>query len=83
METTVKIISSSDLFASLPRDLVNELWDSCPFSFGDCCYSLVNAHDIQCWLRDLLADKEDKRVNEFMYRLNHLTENNIFIDLES
>ena len=80
----LKVTSSTDLFQSLSTDFQNQLWDSCPFSFGDCNYSLVDPKWVKGWVLDLFDDEaQEAQVNQLLVQLDDLAKQNVYIDLES
>jgi hypothetical protein len=81
--TTIKIIGSSELFQSLPSSLVNEMWGTCPFSFGDCTHSLVHPSWIRDWITDIFDDEENEQVNNFFKTLVTLSKDGVYVDLEN
>jgi hypothetical protein len=80
---TVKVVDSQELFSSLPASLVNELWDACPFSFGDCNLSLVDAYSVRNWITDIFDDEENEQVNNVLATLKSLAAERVYIDLEN
>jgi hypothetical protein len=80
----IKVTSSTDLFQSLPTDFQNELWETCPFSFGDCSFSLVHPSWVKSWILDI-HDVEDELnpVNQLLIHLDELSKGQVYIDLES
>ena len=83
----VSFIIASELFENLSRKVQSQLWDDCPYSFGDCHFSIVNHVHIQHWIEDNvdfddLSDK-DKAVFEDIFRtLEECGQKHINIDLE-
>jgi hypothetical protein len=80
----IKITSATDLFQSLSTDFQNQLWDSCPFSFGDCNHSLVHPNWVKGWILDMFDDEaQENEVNQLLVQLDELSESQVYIDLES
>lgn len=80
----IKITSATDLFQSLSTDFQNQLWDNCPFSFGDCNYSLVNPNWVKGWILDIFDDEaQENEVNQLLVQLDDLAKQQVYIDLES
>jgi hypothetical protein len=82
--TTIKIVSSSELFSSLSDEIRNELYDACSFTFtfGDCHFSLIKAETASHWITNVITF-EDDRVNNVLETLKTLETENVFIDLEN
>jgi hypothetical protein len=80
---TFKAIDSHELFSSLPDSLVNELWDACPFSFGDTDHSLVAAYTVRCWITDIFDGEENEEVNKVLEKLKSLAAKKVYINFES
>jgi len=80
---TVKVVDACELFRPLPASLKNELWDACPFSFGDCNLSLIDAHSIRDWITDVVDDEENEQVNSVLATLKTLASERVYIDLEN
>lgn len=82
----ILIVSSDDLLQDLPFDIIAELWDNCPFSFGDTSYSLIRADHFKDWLLDIVNKDDHEDVIEIVESientLDELTRENIFVDLE-
>ena len=80
----IKSTSSTDLFQHLSTDFVNQLWDACPFSFGDCNYSLVDPNWVKGWVLDIFDDEaQEAQVNQLLVLLDDLAKQQVYIDLES
>ena len=80
----IKIASATDLFQYLSTDFQNQLWDICPFSFGDCNYSLVNPNLVKGWILDIFDDEaQENEVNQLLIQLDDLAKQQVYIDLES
>ena len=68
----VSFVFASELFEELSGEVQNQLWEDCPYSFGDCAFSIVNHVHVQHWIEDYvdfddLSDK-DKAVFEDIFR---------------
>ena len=80
----IKITSATDLFTDLSSDFQNQLWDSCPFSFGDCSYSLVDPKWVKGWVLDIFDDEsQETQVNQLLVQLDDLAKQQVYINLES
>jgi hypothetical protein len=80
---TFKAIDSQELFSSLPSSLVSELWDHCPFSFGDANHTLVDAHSVRNWITDIFDDEENEQLKDVLAILDSLAADRVYIDLEN
>jgi len=80
---TIKVVDSCEIFNNLPSGLVNELWNACPFSFGDCNLSLIDARSVQDWITDIFDDEENQQVNNVLATLKTLASERVYINLEN
>lgn len=83
----VSFVFASELFENLSGDVQNQLWDACPYSFGDCGFSLLHCVHVECWIEDTLdfdelSDQDKAAIEDIFRALKEYDKKNINIDIE-
>lgn len=82
----ISLIYASELFEKLSGKVQNELWDNCPYSFGDCNFSLIHPVHVEHWIETLDFDNlsiEDKDAIKTIFEsLKEYAKDGIHIDIE-
>jgi hypothetical protein len=83
----VSFVFASELFENLSGSVQNQLWDDCPYSFGDCGFSLLNSVHVEHWIEDTLdfdelSDQDKATIEDIFRALKEYDKKNINIDIE-
>ena len=83
----VSFVFASELFENLSGDIQNTLWDVCPYSFGDCGFSLLSSVHVEHWIEDSLdfddlSDSDKTAIENIFQTLKEFGKKNINIDIE-
>lgn len=83
-EINLTVVGVTDLFEHIPAAQQNVLWDACPFSFGDCGFSLVHPIDVEGWILESFDEElEELHFKNLFETLNNLSTRKVYIDLEN